>query len=191
MRRSRQVGLGIFKYAPLLSVITLSLIILWSLACVSCSSSSSFTSEISTKVFLCLCSMFSFQALEQRVEELEEENKTLRAALNLPPANRPTLGKGPTGKDKPKHSSSLSASPPLASSSHSQQDSLPIPQSQSPAAQVESPATQMHHHPLASPNMTMSNTRSMPQPMMSNHEHAHQGYGTHPVYQQHPRNNVP
>jgi hypothetical protein len=26
----------------------------------------------------------------------------LRAALNLPPANRPALGKGPTGKDKPK-----------------------------------------------------------------------------------------
>lgn len=34
--------------------------------------------------------------------ELEEENNTLRAALNLPPANRAPLGKGPTGKDKPK-----------------------------------------------------------------------------------------
>ncbi|TFY82881.1 hypothetical protein EWM64_g1137 [Hericium alpestre] len=42
------------------------------------------------------------EALEQRVAELEEENNTLRAALNLPPANRPALGKGPTGKDKPK-----------------------------------------------------------------------------------------
>ncbi|KAL4252316.1 hypothetical protein ABKN59_002595 [Abortiporus biennis] len=42
------------------------------------------------------------EALEQRVAELEEENDTLRAALNLPPANRPPLGKGPTGKDKPK-----------------------------------------------------------------------------------------
>lgn len=41
-------------------------------------------------------------ALEQRVAELEEENGNLRAALNLPPANRPLLGKGPTGKDKPK-----------------------------------------------------------------------------------------
>ncbi|KAF8896218.1 hypothetical protein BD779DRAFT_1433267 [Infundibulicybe gibba] len=42
------------------------------------------------------------QALEQRVSELEEENTCLRQALNLPPANRPPLGKGPTGKDKPK-----------------------------------------------------------------------------------------
>lgn len=42
------------------------------------------------------------EALEQRVSELEEENDCLRQALNLPPANRPLLGKGPTGKDKPK-----------------------------------------------------------------------------------------
>lgn len=40
--------------------------------------------------------------MEQRVSELEEENDCLRQALNLPPANRPLLGKGPTGKDKPK-----------------------------------------------------------------------------------------
>lgn len=42
------------------------------------------------------------KALENRVAELEEENNALRAALSLPPANRPALGKGPTGKDKPK-----------------------------------------------------------------------------------------
>jgi len=42
------------------------------------------------------------QALEERVSELEEENSCLRQALNLPQANRPPLGKGPTGKDKPK-----------------------------------------------------------------------------------------
>ncbi|KAF7317038.1 DNA helicase [Mycena chlorophos] len=40
-------------------------------------------------------------ALEQRVSELEEENSYLRQALHLPQANRPPLGKGPTGKDKP------------------------------------------------------------------------------------------
>lgn len=40
--------------------------------------------------------------MEDRVQELEEENDSLRAALNLPPANRPALGRGPTGKDKPK-----------------------------------------------------------------------------------------
>ncbi|EJF64582.1 hypothetical protein DICSQDRAFT_22381, partial [Dichomitus squalens LYAD-421 SS1] len=49
------------------------------------------------------------EALENRVAELEEENNTLRAALSLPPANRPPLGKGPTGKDKPKASGSKSA----------------------------------------------------------------------------------
>ncbi|EJD06762.1 uncharacterized protein FOMMEDRAFT_144674 [Fomitiporia mediterranea MF3/22] len=42
------------------------------------------------------------QALEDRVAELEEENDNLRAALNLPPASRPPLGRGPTGKDKAK-----------------------------------------------------------------------------------------
>ncbi|KAI0661567.1 hypothetical protein C8Q70DRAFT_663718 [Cubamyces menziesii] len=49
------------------------------------------------------------EALEQRVAELEEENNTLRAALNLPPANRPPLGRGPTGKDKPKPNAKPSA----------------------------------------------------------------------------------
>lgn len=48
------------------------------------------------------CGSAYFQALEDRVSELEEENNCLRAALNLPPAHRPPLGKGPTGKDKPR-----------------------------------------------------------------------------------------
>jgi hypothetical protein len=48
------------------------------------------------------CLLSLSQALEQRVAELEEENGNLRAALNLPPSNMPPLGKGPTGKDKPK-----------------------------------------------------------------------------------------
>jgi hypothetical protein len=42
------------------------------------------------------------QALQQRISELEEENGRLRQALNLPPANRPPMGTGPTGRDKPK-----------------------------------------------------------------------------------------
>ncbi|KAI0370378.1 hypothetical protein BV20DRAFT_979547 [Pilatotrama ljubarskyi] len=50
------------------------------------------------------------EALEQRVAELEDENNTLRAALALPPANRPPLGKGPTGKDKPKTNSTKAPS---------------------------------------------------------------------------------
>lgn len=54
------------------------------------------------------------EALEQRVAELEEENNALRAALALPPANRLPLGKGPTGKDKPKsgaHQASSASGP--------------------------------------------------------------------------------
>ncbi|KAJ7906550.1 hypothetical protein B0H13DRAFT_2333398 [Mycena leptocephala] len=42
------------------------------------------------------------EALQQRISELEEENGRLRQALNLPPANRPPMGKGPTGRDKTK-----------------------------------------------------------------------------------------
>ena len=34
--------------------------------------------------------------------ELEQENDSLRSSLGLPPANRPPLGRGPTGKDKAK-----------------------------------------------------------------------------------------
>ncbi|TRM59914.1 hypothetical protein BD626DRAFT_145520 [Schizophyllum amplum] len=42
------------------------------------------------------------QELEARMTELEEENNALRRALNLPPAYRPPLGSGPTGKNPPK-----------------------------------------------------------------------------------------
>ncbi|TFK72967.1 hypothetical protein BDN72DRAFT_762567 [Pluteus cervinus] len=60
------------------------------------------------------------QALELRVTELEEENNCLRQALNLPPANRTPLGKGPTGKDKPK---SFETGASQALSFHSGKDS--------------------------------------------------------------------
>jgi len=36
------------------------------------------------------------------VAVLEHENSLLRAALKLPPSDRPLLGRGPTGKEKPK-----------------------------------------------------------------------------------------
>lgn len=42
------------------------------------------------------------QALEERVAVLEQENALLRATLKLPPSDRPVLGRGPTGKEKPK-----------------------------------------------------------------------------------------
>ncbi|KIO34650.1 hypothetical protein M407DRAFT_48604, partial [Tulasnella calospora MUT 4182] len=36
--------------------------------------------------------------LEQRVQDLEEENAHLREALRLPPSDRPPIGTGPTGR---------------------------------------------------------------------------------------------
>ncbi|KAK7032862.1 DNA helicase [Favolaschia claudopus] len=68
-------------------------------------------------------------ALEQRVAELEEENSCFRQALNLPQASRPPLGKGPTGKDKPKslyesgHNGHNLLLPPLSSQDSSSADS--------------------------------------------------------------------
>ncbi|KAJ7936624.1 hypothetical protein B0H13DRAFT_2226791 [Mycena leptocephala] len=51
------------------------------------------------------------EALQQRISELEEENTQLRQALNLPPANHLPMGRGPTGRDKPKSpSGSISGS---------------------------------------------------------------------------------
>ncbi|KAJ7920137.1 hypothetical protein B0H13DRAFT_2319785 [Mycena leptocephala] len=45
------------------------------------------------------------RALEQRMAELEEENCLMRQQFNLPPANRPQLGRGPTGREKAKSTS--------------------------------------------------------------------------------------
>ncbi|KAJ7830208.1 hypothetical protein B0H13DRAFT_1565356, partial [Mycena leptocephala] len=42
------------------------------------------------------------EALQQRISEVEEENARLRQTLNLPPASRLPMGRGPTGRDKPK-----------------------------------------------------------------------------------------
>ncbi|KAJ7865869.1 hypothetical protein B0H14DRAFT_3595906 [Mycena olivaceomarginata] len=44
-------------------------------------------------------------ALEQRMTELEEENRLMRQQFNLPPANRPQLGRGQTGREKAKSTS--------------------------------------------------------------------------------------
>ncbi|KAG8978043.1 hypothetical protein FRC05_011158 [Tulasnella sp. 425] len=38
--------------------------------------------------------------LEQRVQDLEEENAHLREALRLPPSDRPPIGTGPTGRGR-------------------------------------------------------------------------------------------
>jgi hypothetical protein len=78
---------------------------------------------------------------------LEEENAYLRQTLHLPPANRPPLGRGPTGKDRPagaeatdsagspfsssRDSSSLAGSPPPRRSTGSPDGSIPVSMSPS------------------------------------------------------------
>ncbi|KAF8525815.1 hypothetical protein BU17DRAFT_62380 [Hysterangium stoloniferum] len=54
------------------------------------------------------------EALEERVAVLEQENSLLRSALKLPPSDRPVLGRGPTGKERPK--SVFGSEPPDADS---------------------------------------------------------------------------
>ncbi|KAJ4480080.1 hypothetical protein J3R30DRAFT_3873875 [Lentinula aciculospora] len=78
------------------------------------------------------------QALEQRVSELEEENNCLRQALNLPPANRPLLGKGPTGKDKPKTYNTPNGLTTMSLNSRGSSDSPPSTRmsSQSPESAI-------------------------------------------------------
>jgi hypothetical protein len=81
------------------------------------------------------------------VTELEEENNCLRTALNLPPANRPALGKGPTGKDKPKSSSSGSRLRTLDSPAH---DSSDPASPSSTGTGSNSPSTMNANNPRAS-----------------------------------------
>ncbi|CDO75788.1 hypothetical protein BN946_scf184934.g3 [Trametes cinnabarina] len=106
------------------------------------------------------------EALEQRVAELEEENNTLRAALNLPPANRPPLGRGPTGKDKPK--TSTSKSPPAVAGVGAYLPSVPSLTSSGtlpPMSRTESPlstgSTSAHS---MSPDPVLSSALPLPQP---------------------------
>ncbi|KAI0649341.1 hypothetical protein C8Q79DRAFT_1007865 [Trametes meyenii] len=105
------------------------------------------------------------EALENRVTELEEENNQLRAALNLPPANRPPLGKGPTGKDKPKpkpSSSSAEPSPnPLLPSIPALTSSGTLP----PLSRTESPLStgSISSAHSMSPDPALGPAASMPQ----------------------------
>ncbi|KAK7454468.1 hypothetical protein VKT23_011224 [Stygiomarasmius scandens] len=118
------------------------------------------------------------QALEQRVSELEEENTCLRQALNLPPAHRPPLGKGPTGKDKPKpfdpvpplsmrsrDSSSADSPGSTRVSSHSpSQVALGPPRvdDSSPWEQTILIQDQHHHHHSDLPSSSASNSYPLP-----------------------------
>ena len=107
------------------------------------------------------------QALENRVAELEEENNTLRAALSLPPANRPALGKGPTGKDKPKSYAprpNLIASQPGASSSSGMLGNGLPPM---PLSRTESPSSaSTRTHSMSPSSMVASLNAPAPPPVV-------------------------
>ena len=88
--------------------------------------------------------------MEERVSELEAENDCLRQALSLPPSNRPPLGRGPTGKDRPRTfdtSSLQSLSPQPSRESSADFSPTSRPCSQSPTSMAASmsscPATVM------------------------------------------------
>ncbi|KAG6898193.1 hypothetical protein C0992_003305 [Termitomyces sp. T32_za158] len=79
-------------------------------------------------------------ALEERVAELHEENIRLRKMVGWPPDDRPPLGRGPTGKDKPKMTDSGDGSYALDffSSHDSESDSSPRASSLSPSVVASS-----------------------------------------------------
>lgn len=88
-------------------------------------------------------------ALEQRVSELEAENVKLRKMVGWPPDDRPPLGKGPTGKDKPRTMDTSSSSGSHAVdffSSHDSEsaDSSSRTSSLSPSAMPGSSSRTMH-----------------------------------------------
>lgn len=94
------------------------------------------------------------QALEQRVAELEEENEQYRQALNLPPSNRSPLGKGPTGKDKPK--------PPYTSRPPSSTNSTPSTSTTLPSLTTTVPANNQKSRPSPeSPSSSSGRTHSL------------------------------
>ena len=86
--------------------------------------------------------------------ELEEENEQYRQALNLPPSNRPALGKGPTGKDKPK--------PPYTSRPSSSTNSTPSTGTALPSLTTSVPSNNPKSRPSPeSPSSSSARTHSL------------------------------
>ncbi|KAF8150769.1 hypothetical protein B0H34DRAFT_666093 [Crassisporium funariophilum] len=107
------------------------------------------------------------QALEERVSELEEENSCLRQSLGLQPLNRPPLGRGPTGKDKPKTFDPNNLSLGLPSSHDSSSADSPTSHSseESPSAITVS---------MSSRPMTVIESNSWDESMLLSHQHQQQ-----------------
>ena len=93
------------------------------------------------------------QALEQRVNELEEENKYYRKVLGLPPSPRPSLGRGPTGKDRPDHDADKSRRQPASPCEES---------AGSPLSRTSSP--ELVHSPIAPSKSSLAITMDVDSP---------------------------
>ena len=122
--------------------------------------------------------------MEERVSELEEENSCLRQALNLPPANRAPLGKGPTGKDKPK-----SIDDGTHSHQHSSRDSSSVDSPPSTRANSLSPpnlAASMRTSPRAVQVLDGSNWEQSL--LLPEHSDSHMSSATSTPYQLPPVN---
>lgn len=108
--------------------------------------------------------------------ELEEENDYLRKALSLPPSSRPPLGRGPTGKDRPRifdtsSLQSLSPHPSRESSADLSPTSRPSSQSPTPiAASMSSRPAMTIMEPSAWNDSMLLNDQSH-QPQQS-HQHS-------------------
>jgi hypothetical protein len=99
------------------------------------------------EIFIDINTFLFHKALEERVSELEDENDCLRQALSLPPSSRPPLGRGPTGKDRPRtfDTSSLQSLSPHSRESSTDLSPTSRPSSQSPTSM----ATSMSSRPAA------------------------------------------
>jgi len=103
--------------------------------------------------------------------ELEEENSALRVALNLPPASRPSLGKGPTGKDRPRAIEGGSRSyPSSAKSRESSNADLDSPSSTRTNSLSPSAMTSVRPSPRSAP--TLDSGGAWDQSLLMGEQHA-------------------
>jgi hypothetical protein len=127
------------------------------------------------------CTLGRVQELEQRVMELEEENNALRIALNLPPASRPSLGKGPTGKDRPRALEGSSRSyPSSAKSRESSNADLDSPPSTRTNSLSPSAMTSVRPSPRTAP--TLESGGAWDQSLLMGEQHATDGQGGSTTY---------
>jgi len=114
--------------------------------------------------------------------ELEEENSALRVALNLPPASRPSLGKGPTGKDRPRAlEASTRSYPSSAKSRESSNADLDSPPSTRTNSLSPAAMTSVRPSPRSAPTLDNSSTWDQSLLMGEQHEEGQGGSTAYPL----------